>query len=97
MCIPKRRQPSARGLAGTTTPVRATRCSPLPTLPYAPWYVARSDDKRRARLNLIRHLLSRIPYKDVTRNGRPDKLPERQKPHGYVEPDYPYKYVSEKY
>ncbi len=66
-------------------------------LPYAPWYVVRSDDKRRARLNLIRHLLSRIPYQDVTHNGRPEKLPERQKPHGYVEPDYPYKYVSEKY
>jgi len=66
-------------------------------LPYAPWYVARSDDKRRARLNLIRHLLSRIPYKDVTHSGRPEKLPERQKPHGYVEPHYPYKYVSEKY
>jgi polyphosphate kinase 2 (PPK2 family) len=66
-------------------------------LPHAPWYVARSDDKRRARLNVIRHLLSRIPYQDVTHNGRPEKLPERQKPHGYVEPDYPYKYVSEKY
>ena len=60
-----------------------------------PWPAPTTSE--RARLNLIRHLLSRIPYKDVTRNGRPDKLPERQKPHGYVEPDYPYKYVSEKY
>ncbi|MBM4094943.1 MAG: polyphosphate kinase 2, partial [Planctomycetes bacterium] len=31
----------------------------------APWYVVRSDDKRRARLNCIRHLLSRIPYEEV--------------------------------
>src|SRR5207342_3562889 len=34
---------------------------------FAPWFVARSDDKRRARLNIIRHLLSRIPYKDAPR------------------------------
>jgi polyphosphate kinase len=66
-------------------------------VPYAPWYVVRSDDKRRARLNVIHHLLSRIPYKDVTHDQKRVKLPERQKPHGYVEPDYPYKYVSEKY
>ena len=32
---------------------------------WAPWYVARSDDKRRARLNIISHLLSKIPYKEV--------------------------------
>ena len=31
--------------------------------PHAPWFMARSDDKRRARLNIITHLLSRIPYK----------------------------------
>jgi len=66
--------------------------------PFAPWYVVRSDDKRRARLNVIHHLLSRIPYRDVTRkNGKQPRLPERQKPNGYVEPDYPYKYVPEKY
>ena len=35
-------------------------------LPYAPWYVARSDDKRRARLNLIRHLLSRSTADSTT-------------------------------
>ena len=34
---------------------------------WAPWFVARSDDKKRARLNIIRHLLSRIPYEDVPR------------------------------
>src|SRR3954453_17276665 len=31
---------------------------------WAPWFVVRSDDKRRARLNLITHLLSKIPYKE---------------------------------
>jgi len=66
-------------------------------LPFAPWYVVRSDDKRRARLNVIHHLLSRIPYKDVTQNGKRPKLPERQKPDGYVDPDYPFKYVPERY
>jgi polyphosphate kinase 2 (PPK2 family) len=65
--------------------------------PFAPWYVVRSDDKRRARLNVIRHLLSRIPYKDVTRKEKRPKLPERQKRNGYVEPDYPYKYVPQEY
>ena len=42
---------------------------------WAPWYVARSDDKRRARLNIIEHLLSKIPYKDVPREKV--KLPKR--------------------
>ena len=63
---------------------------------FAPWYVLRSDDKRRARLNLIKHLLSRIPYKDVTREEKV-KLPKRQKRGGYREPDHPFKYVPEKY
>lgn len=64
--------------------------------PFAPWYVVRSDDKRRARLNLIHHLLSRIPYEDVTRD-RKVTLPKRQKRGDYREPDYPYKYVPAKY
>jgi polyphosphate kinase len=60
---------------------------------WAPWYVVRSDDKKRARLNTITHLLSQIPYKDSPRDK--PKLPKRQKPHGYTEPNYPYKYVPE--
>jgi polyphosphate kinase 2 len=64
--------------------------------PFAPWYVLRSDDKRRARLNLIRHLLSHLPYEDITYEEKV-KLPKRQKPHGYTEPEYPYKYVPEKF
>ena len=66
-------------------------------LPFAPWYVVRSDDKRRARLNVIGHLLSTVPYKDVTRKLKHVKLPDRQKRKGYLEPDYPYKLVPERY
>ena len=62
---------------------------------WAPWYVVNSDDKKRARLNLITHLLSKIPYKKVKRDKV--KLPKRQKPHGYRETDYPFKFVPEKF
>jgi polyphosphate kinase 2 len=50
----------------------------------APWYVVNSDDKRRARLNCISHLLSLIRYKDLT--PEPIRLPPRQKDKGYVRP-----------
>jgi polyphosphate kinase 2 len=50
----------------------------------APWYVVNSDDKRRARLNCISHLLSLIPYEDLT--PEKIKLPPRQKDTGYVRP-----------
>jgi len=43
---------------------------------WARWHVARSDDKRRARLNIIRHLLTQIPYEDVER--KKVKLPKRK-------------------
>ena len=62
---------------------------------WAPWYVVRSDDKRRTRLNIITHLLNSIDYKAPPRSKV--KLPERQKRGSYREPDYPYKYVPEKY
>ena len=62
---------------------------------FAPWYVARSDDKRRARLNIISHLLSQIPYKSAPREKV--KLPKRQKAGGYREPDYPFKFVKERF
>ena len=61
--------------------------------PWAPWYVVRSDDKKHARLNMITHLLHHIPYKDTPLAKA--SLPGRQKPHGYKEPDYPYKLVPE--
>ncbi|MCG6923246.1 MAG: polyphosphate kinase 2 [Acidobacteria bacterium] len=50
----------------------------------APWYVVNSDDKRRARLNCISHLLSLVPYKDLT--PEPIRLPPRQRNKGYVRP-----------
>ena len=62
---------------------------------WAPWYVARSDDKRRARLNIIRHLLASIDYKAPPRAKV--KLPKRQERGRYREPDYPYKFVPEKF
>jgi len=50
----------------------------------APWWVVRSDNKRRARLNVISHLLSMVPYEDLT--PEPIVLPPRQKETGYVRP-----------
>jgi polyphosphate kinase len=61
---------------------------------WAPWHVVRSDDKRRARLNVISHLLKQVPYEKLP-HDKPT-LPKRQKARGYVEPDYPYKFVSER-
>jgi polyphosphate kinase len=51
-------------------------------IPEAPWYVVESEDKRRARINMISHLLSTIPYHDVQRV--PIKLPPRPRAQGYV-------------
>jgi len=62
---------------------------------WAPWYVVRSDDKQRARLNVISHLLSKIPYEKMPRDKV--KLPKRQKARGYREPDHPFKLVPEKF
>jgi polyphosphate kinase len=58
---------------------------------WAPWYVARTDDKRRGRLNIISHLLSRVPYQPLA--PRDVTLPKRQRPGGYVEPDLPLRYI----
>ena len=62
---------------------------------HAPWHVANSDDKKRVRLNIITHLLDQIPYKSLPH--KKVKLPPRQKPGDYKEPDYPLKYVPEKF
>ena len=62
---------------------------------WAPWYVVNSNDKRRARLNIIHHLLGRVPYKKAPREKV--KLPKRQKAKGYREPAYAYKMVPEKF
>jgi polyphosphate kinase 2 len=50
----------------------------------APWYVVNADDKKRARLNVIHHFLSLIPYEDLT--PEPMTLPPRQSDRGYVRP-----------
>jgi polyphosphate kinase 2 len=50
----------------------------------SPWYVVDGDNKKRARLNVIAHLLSMIDYKDLT--PEPIVLPERQTNNGYVRP-----------
>jgi len=60
---------------------------------WAPWFVVRSDDKKRARLNLIEHLLQRIPHRKVERPKI--KLPKRQKKGTYSESSYPFKYIAE--
>lgn len=62
---------------------------------FAPWHVAVSDDKERARLNIITHLLSTIPYEEVPHEV--PVLPARQEPGDYVDPHYPYKYVPERF
>jgi polyphosphate kinase 2 len=50
----------------------------------APWYVVNGDDKKRARLNVVRHFLSLIQYEDLT--PEPIVLPPRQPDSGYVRP-----------
>jgi polyphosphate kinase 2 (PPK2 family) len=63
--------------------------------PESPWYRVDSNDKRRARLNLITHLLNQIPYEEVPRE--PVKFPRRQSKGDYQEPDYPYRMIPEVY
>jgi len=58
---------------------------------WAPWYVARTDDKKRGRLNIISHLLSQVPYKPL--DQKDVTLPNRQRADGYVEPDLPPRYI----
>jgi polyphosphate kinase 2 len=50
----------------------------------SPWYVVSGDDKKRARLNVIHHLLTLVPYEDLT--PEPIVLPARQPDRGYVRP-----------
>jgi hypothetical protein len=48
---------------------------------HAPWHLVRSDNKRRARLNCIKHLLDQIPYKKIP--NKTIKLPKRSQKHQY--------------
>ena len=59
---------------------------------WAPWYIARTDDKRRGRLNIISHLLSQVPYKPLA--PRHVVLPRRQRAGGYTEADLPRRYIA---
>jgi polyphosphate kinase len=62
---------------------------------WAPWYVARTDDKKRGRLNIITHLLGSIPYTPLT---HPEvTLPKRQRANGYREPATPLRYIPTPY
>jgi len=63
--------------------------------PWAPWYVAHSDNKRRARLNIISHFLNLIPYKAVPREKI--KFPKRQKRGDYRESNYTFKTIPERF
>lgn len=61
---------------------------------WAPWFVARSEDKKRVRLNIISHLLTQIPYKDLPEEEV--KLPKRKI--GKIKPTaYPFRYIKEKF
>ena len=62
---------------------------------FAPWHVADSNNKKRARLNIISHLLAQIPYDRPER--KPVALPAREKRHGYREPDHSPLYIRERY
>jgi polyphosphate kinase 2 (PPK2 family) len=61
---------------------------------WAPWYVARSEDKQRVRLNVIRHLLKHVPYKALP--GKKIKLPKRTIGR-YQAAKLKFKYVPEVY
>lgn len=62
---------------------------------WAPWYVARSEDKRRVRLNVISHILDHVPYEDLPETKV--KLPKRKVGKKYESAPYPYNYVTERY
>ena len=58
---------------------------------WAPWYIADANNKKRARLNIISHLLNRVPYQPLAH--RDITLPKRQQPGDYLPPDLPLRYI----
>ena len=60
---------------------------------WAPWFAVHSDDKKRARLNIITHILASIPHEKQPREKI--VLPKRQKPGDYKESNYPFKFIPE--
>jgi polyphosphate kinase 2 len=63
--------------------------------PQSPWHCVQTNDKERARLNCIAHLLSVVPWKKVPMEKV--VLPKRQKPKGYKAPDWNYRWIPQKY
>ncbi len=61
----------------------------------APWTIVPSDDKKRARLNCVADLLSRLPYKETPYT--PPKLPARQKRKGYKDPKHQHHIVEQRW
>lgn len=61
---------------------------------WAPWFVARSENKKRVRLNVISHLLAHVPYEEIKTD--PVKLPKR-KIGRYKAVDYPFRFVPERF
>jgi polyphosphate kinase 2 len=62
---------------------------------WAPWFIARTDDKKRGRLNVIAHLLDHVPYQPLP--PRDITLPKREKAGGYTEADLPLRYVPDRF
>ena len=60
---------------------------------WAPWYVVHSDNKRRARLNTLTHILSKVAYEELKRPKV--ELPKRQHRGDYKDPDYPFRVIPE--
>lgn len=63
--------------------------------PIAPWRLVPSDDKKRARLNCISDILSRIPYEEIP--YKPPKLPDRQKAKGYKDPKPKHQVIAQRW
>jgi polyphosphate kinase 2 len=59
--------------------------------PWAPWFIAHTDDKQRGRLNIITHLLGQVPYTPL--EGREVKLPKRKVSTRQVDPNLPLKHI----
>src|SRR3981189_1674746 len=63
--------------------------------PQSPWHVVQTDDKERARLNCISHLLDVVPWKKLPMEKV--RLPKRQDPKGYKAPDWNYRWIPQQY
>jgi polyphosphate kinase 2 len=59
--------------------------------PWAPWWIAHTDDKKRGRLNIISHLLSQVPYTPI--EPRTVKFPKRKPGSTYTAPELPLKHI----